>query len=94
MVTQAANVMKVNSIAFLGTISKNIKFDMAGKLHNMYDTTIVDQFKFIMKTYGSQGFKVNIILGNNQFEYMHADLADAGSIINVVSADEHVPNIE
>jgi hypothetical protein len=37
---------------------------------------------------------VTVILADNQFEPMRGELANLGAIINVVSRDEHVPEIE
>ncbi|KAL7480429.1 hypothetical protein ACHAW6_006122, partial [Cyclotella cf. meneghiniana] len=93
-VTLSADVMKVNGIPFLMTISRHIKFGSAGKLDNMSNTTIISHFKVVLGVYASRGFRVSIILADNQFESMRGGLADLGAIINVVSRDEHVPEIE
>ncbi len=93
-VTLSADVMKVNGIPFLMTISRHIKFGSAGKLDNMSVTTIISHFKVEIGVYASRGFRVTIILADNQFEPMRGELADLGAIINVVSRDEHVPEIE
>jgi hypothetical protein len=41
-----------------------------------------------------RGFRVTIILADNQFESLRGDIANLGAIVNVVSRDEHVPEIE
>eukprot|EP00804_Cyclotella_cryptica_P027764 CCRYP_009202-RA/>CCRYP_009202-RA protein AED:0.72 eAED:0.12 QI:0/-1/0/1/-1/1/1/0/1137 len=86
--------MKVNGIPFLMTISRHIKFGSAGKLDNMSVPTIISHFKVVIGVYASRGFRVTVILADNQFEPMRGELANLGAIINVVSHDEHVPEIE
>jgi len=41
-----------------------------------------------------RGFRITIILADNQFESMRGDIASLGAIVNVVSRDEHVPEVE
>eukprot|EP00956_Cyclotella_meneghiniana_P038398 scaffold153893_cov47-Cyclotella_meneghiniana.AAC.1 len=93
-VTLSTDVMKVNGIPFLMTISKHIKFGSAGRLVDMKNATILNHFKVIFGVYAMRGFKVTIILADNQFEPMRGEIADLGAIVNVVSRDEHVPEIE
>eukprot|EP00804_Cyclotella_cryptica_P022012 CCRYP_000938-RA/>CCRYP_000938-RA protein AED:0.35 eAED:-0.94 QI:0/0/0/0.5/1/1/2/0/366 len=93
-VTLSADIMKVNNIPFLMTISRHIKFGSAGKLDNMSNPTVISHFKAVIGVYASRGFRVSVILANNQFESMRGALADLGAVINVVSRDEHVPEIE
>ena len=76
------------------TISKHIKFGSAGKLDTMDDKMILRHFKGILGLYAMRGFKVTIIMADNQFESMRGDIADMGALLNIVSTDEHVPEIE
>jgi hypothetical protein len=69
-VTQSTDIMKVNGIPFLMTISKHIKFGSAGKLDSMANTTILKHFRLVIGTYAARGFKVSIIMADNQFESM------------------------
>ena len=93
-VTQSADIMKVNGIPFLMTISKHIKFGSAGKLDSMANALILKHFWLVIGVYATRGFRVSIIMADNQFESMRGELADMGALINVVSRDEHVPEIE
>ena len=51
----------------------------------MEDKTIITHFRLIISVYASCGFKVTIILADNQFESMRGELADMGTLINIVS---------
>ena len=86
--------MKVTGIPFLMTISRHLKFGSAGKLDNMENITILKHFKVVVEVYAIRGFEVSIILADNQFESMRGAIADMGVLINIVSRDEHVPEIE
>jgi hypothetical protein len=93
-VTLSIDVMKVNGVPFLNTISQHIKFGSAGKLDNLKNFTIIKHLQVIFGVYTVRGFRVTIILADNQFESMRGDIANLGAIVNVVSRDEHVPEIE
>ena len=93
-VTLSIDVMKINGIPFFNTISRHIRFGSAGKLDNLKDSTIISHLRVIMGVYTVRGFRVTIILADNQFESMRGEIAALGAIINVVSRDEHVPEIE
>ena len=93
-VTLSADVMKVTGIPFLMTISRHIKFGSAGKLDTMKNGHIIKHFKAIIGAYVTRGFRVTIILADNQFESMRGKLADLHAQLNVTARDEHVPEIE
>ena len=93
-VTLSVDVMKVTGIPFLMTISRHIKFGSAGRLDNMKNSHIIKHFKAIIGTYVTRGFRVTIILADNQFESMRGDLADLHATLHITSRDEHVPEVE
>merc|ERR1712086_528409 len=93
-VTLSADVMKVTGIPFLMTISKHIKFGTAGKLDNMNNSHIIKHFKAVIGAYVARGFRVTIILADNQFESMRGDLANLHATLHITSRDEHVPEVE
>ena len=93
-VTLSVDIMKVTGIPFLMTISRHIKFGSAGKLDSMKNSHIIKHFKAIVGAYVTRGFRVTIILADNQFESMCGDLADLHAQLNITARDEHVPEIE
>ena len=76
------------------TISRHIKFGSAGKLDDLKNSTIIKHLRVIFGVYTVRGFRVTIILADNQFESMRGDIASLGAIVNVVSCNEHVPEVE
>ena len=93
-VTLSVDVMKVTGIPFLMTISKHIKFGSAGKLNSMKNSHIIKHFRAVIAAYARRGFRVHIIITDNQFESMRGDIADLHAILHVTARDEHVHEIE
>ena len=72
------------------TISKHIKFGTTGKLDNMENKILVKHFKLVFGLYTNRGFRVKVVMADNQFESLRGDIADLGANINMVSRNEHV----
>ena len=84
-VTLSADVMKVPGIPFFMTILKHIKFGTAGKLDNMNNSHIIKHFKAVIGAYVTRGFRVTVILADNQFESMRGDLANLHAILHILN---------
>jgi hypothetical protein len=93
-VTLCVDIMHMNRIPFLITISRNIKFATIELLANRQEDTIAKCITNIMRLYGSRGFLVNMTHADGEFEVLRGGLSDAGSSLNVCSNAEHVPKIE
>ena len=93
-VTLAADIMMVNKIQFMMSISWHIKFGTGESLLNVKVPTLSGCMKHIHQLYMQRGFRVTEVLMDGQFEPLHGDLAKLGIYLNVVSANEHVPEIE
>lgn len=88
------DVMYVNNIAFLVSISRAIKFCTAEALANRRADTLITGIKRIKAIYSRRGFVVNRAAGDNEFSSIESGLSEIGIILNVVARDEHVPEIE
>jgi hypothetical protein len=94
-VTMAGDIMKINKIPFMMTISRHIKFGTNEKLENMKKETLVQCIRNIRAVYSMRlGFKITHILMDGQFETLRGDLAEMQITLNTVSNDKHVPEIE
>jgi hypothetical protein len=93
-VTLCVDVMKVNTLPFIMSISKHIKLGSGGWLRNMKNETILAHFKAMIGAYSIRGFRVTIMLADGQFESMRGAIADMHVHLHVVARDEHVPDIE
>lgn len=89
----AVDVMFVNKVPFLVSLSKNIHYVTANPLDNMKIVTLEHTIGHILRKYAVQGFNVIVIHVDIQFKALR-DRAKLLKTINVVSRDEHVPDIE
>ena len=86
--------MKINKIPFFVSTSLNLRFSTAERLPNMTSAAQQKAIKNIIKLYQTRGFKVTDIKADGQYEPLQFDLAGCGVTLNIVSCDEHVPEIE
>jgi hypothetical protein len=95
-VTVTGDIMFVNKLPFFVTISRHIKFSTSEYLENQKTPTIVNAIKHVQQTYAKRGFHVTILLMDGQFnkDNLEGEIAAFGITLNVVAADEHVPEIE
>ncbi len=91
------DLMFVNKVPFLMTISRDIKFGTAEMLHRRDAKYILKAIKNVKAIYNKQGFKITRIHTDNEFEILRADLIDdpvSPVELNTSSNAEHVPEIE
>ncbi|GAX11354.1 hypothetical protein FisN_22Lu047 [Fistulifera solaris] len=94
-VTLAGDVMFVNRIPFLITISRYIKFGTVEMIRNRTAKTLLNGIEQVYGHYLKRGFKITHLLMDNEFEPLRGDLASSMKIeLNAAAADEHVPEIE
>ena len=92
-ITLTGDIMFVNRIPFMITRCKAIKF---GTVDNVSSTNIPTllSIKPVVAIYRHRGFRVRHLLMDGQFAPMIGMLAEWGIELNIVAADEHVPEIE
>jgi hypothetical protein len=88
------DVMKVNKMPFLVSISRAIKFGTVAWLKNAKADTIMTHIKDIHKIYVKRGFILEIVEVDGQFEPLRGELAELGITLNKCSREEHVPVAE
>ncbi len=86
--------MMVNGLPFLITISRKLKFGTAEYLPGRKGVNLLNGIKNVQKVYALRGFKVKTLLMDGQFEPMRGSFSELGILLNTVSADEHVPDVE
>jgi len=89
-VTLAIDIMFVNKIPFLVTVSRALKFVTVEDLLNRKVTTVRDKLRAVLRLYRHRGFHVTTLLGDQEFE----PLREFFPFINTCGADEHVPDVE
>jgi hypothetical protein len=93
-VTLCFDIMFVNKIAFLVTVSRNLRFGTTERLLSRNPGVAGKALVTVLKFHRQQGFRVKECHGDGEFESLRATLADAGSGLNVTGEDEHAPEVE
>ncbi len=91
-VTLSADVMFVNGLPFLTTVSENIEFLTAEFLPNRKATTLCSTLKKVMTLYGRNGFVVRVVHMDNEFGPLKEELPNVE--IELTAKGEHVCPIE
>ena len=88
------DVMKINKMPFLVTISRAIKFGTVAWLKNAKKDTILKHLTDVRNIYKKRGFLLEVIEADGQFGPLETDLASMGITLNKCSREEHVPVAE
>jgi hypothetical protein len=88
------DVMKVNKIPFLVTISRALKFGTTAWLKNAKITTIMSAITDVRNIYLKRGFLLEIVEVDRQFEPLRGELGALGITLNKCSREEHVPVVK
>jgi hypothetical protein len=94
MVTLCIDIMYVNNIPFLTSISRHLHFGTVEWLKDLKKDTIVIEIKCLTNVYKERNFTVTTILADGQFENIRNDVLGLGISINITGSDEHVPEAE
>ncbi|KAL7465887.1 hypothetical protein ACHAXS_006188, partial [Conticribra weissflogii] len=88
----AADVMFVDGLAFIVTVSKDIKFITAQFLPMRTNTDLAISLRDTMRLYQRGGFRVQTLLMDGEFDKVTRLLPEV--VVNTTSAGEHVGDIE
>ena len=90
------DIMYVNIMPFLTTISKNIKYYTAMWVADHTSPTITSLVECILKIYQQTGFQVTAVCANCKFEPVLQFLQDDGwsFTTNLANAQEHILEAE
>jgi hypothetical protein len=109
-VTLSVDIMFVNKIPFLVTISRYLKFGTVESLRERTAKQILRCIKSVRGVYNKRGFRVHTILADGEFEPLRGSLLEdehgkmqldtksrelgEGADLNIAGNDEHVPQVE
>ena len=91
-VTLSVDIMFVNSVPFLLTISRNIRFGTVETLPNRQMGTIKQALQRVFKHYARRGFRVQTTCADPEFQPLEGSLRETQ--FNFCAENEHVPDIE
>ena len=93
-VTLCVDIMYVNKVAMLVSISRKIKFGTIEVIPNNKSTVLLKGLKGILQVYQCRGFHVEMALMDGEFGHLRGELASMGVTLNETSRDEHIGDIE
>ena len=93
-ITLCVDLMYVNKVPLLVTLSQNIKFGTMEVVADWKEATLLKCIKGVVSLYQKAGFKVTIALMDGEFMPLHGGLAELGIRLNETSRDKHIGNIE
>ena len=93
-VTLCMDLMYVNKIPLLVTLSRNVKFGTVEAVMDRKQATMLKSIAHVATLYRKAGFKVTTALMDGEFVPLRGGLAEIGITLNETSRDEHVGDIE
>ena len=93
-VTLACDIMYVNKIPFLMSISRHIRFGTAQHIKNQQGITIFNGIQAIHQICLQRGFQIRNAFMDGQFKPLRGNLAELGILLNTASNDKHISEIE
>jgi len=93
-VTLCVDVMHVNSLAFLTTISRNLYYRSAQYIKTTSKDELLKALETLFSMYHNAGFKVTKINADNAFRPLQEQVSKYNIKMNLTSAQEHVPEAE
>jgi len=89
--TLAIDIMAINEIPFVISISRDIHFGTAELIWNETKKNLLVSMQQIIRAYHARGFRVTNVLADGGFECIRNRLTDMGITLNIASRNEHVP---
>ena len=93
-ITLCVDLMYVNKVPLLVTLSRNIKFGTMEAVADRKEATLLKCIKGVVSLYRKAGFKVTTVLMDGEFVPLCGGPAELGLRLNETSRDEHVGDIE
>ena len=93
-VTLCIDLMYVNKVPLLVTLSRNMKFGTVEAVKDRKETTLMKSITTVVTLYRKAGFTVTTALMDGEFVPLRGGLAEIGITLNETSRDEHVGDIE
>jgi HKD family nuclease len=90
-VTVACDIMHLNGLTFLVTISRHLKFATTELLQNQKNETMLKAIRNVLNVYKEGDFIVTNFLMDGQLGGSSSELSAAGVNLNITGREEHIP---
>jgi len=91
-ITMSMDIMFINKIPFLITVSRGLRFGTVEVLKNRQIPTVVAALRNVIRAYRRRGFRVVECHVDPEFQVLQEHFGDL--TLNVCAENEHVPDIE
>ena len=88
------DIMYVNRVAMMISVSRNIKFATIEAIPSNKTAILLNGMKGILQIYRRNGFNIEMALMDGEFGHLRGELASMGVTLNETSRDEHVGDIK
>jgi hypothetical protein len=92
--TVAADLMFVNGLPFVTSISRNVKFTTIEYVTSKSEPNLIKSLLKIVSLYKAKGFNPSTALMDREFECIRLQLLSHGVNLNTTATSDHVPDIE
>ena len=89
-----ADIMFIQGLAFLTTISKRIKYRTIEFIEKRNEKVLNKGFDNVFRIYNKAGFRITELHVDPEFKFLKEVMKDIDIELNCSSAQEHVPDIE
>ena len=93
-ITLCVDLMYVNKVPLLVTLSRNIRFGTMEAVADRKEATLLKCIRGVVSLYRKARFKVTTALMDGEFVPVRGGLAELGLRLNETSRDEHVDDVE
>ena len=93
-VTLCVDLMYINKVPLLVTLSRNIKFGTIEAVADRKESMLLKSIKGVISLYRKAGFKVTVALMDGEFVPLRGGLAELGIPLNETSRDDHVSDVK
>ena len=93
-VALAGDIMFINSIYFISTISRHVNFMTAEHIANAEASMLQESIRQVKQVYMKCGFNITNILMDGKFNCIRGNLAELKINLNICWNDEHIGEIE
>ena len=89
-----ANIMYIQNMPFLTTISKNISYRTIKWIPDKTTDTLMKAFDTVFRIYNRAGFVITKLHCDPEFRHLQTVMMDVDIELQLCAAQEHVPEIE
>jgi hypothetical protein len=89
-VTLCVDIMFVNEIPMLVTLSRKVKFATVEAIPNRASSSVMKGIKAVVQVYHRAGFNANVALMDGEFTKLRGALADIGIALNETAVPEQL----